>query len=76
VALAKRLTPAQLQTLRNFYAARNGPGEPFYFYDPHETSPKFSCDPTGAAITGRHIVRFNGDWQQGVAGEARMWKSR
>lgn len=49
--LAKRLTPAQLQALRNFYDARNGTLEPFYFYDPYETSPKFSHDPTGTAVT-------------------------
>ncbi len=47
--LTKRLTPAQLATLRTFYDARNGTHEPFYFYDPYETNPKFSYDPTGAA---------------------------
>src|SRR3974377_555210 len=62
--LAKRLTAAALQTLRAFYDARNGSTEPFYFYDPYETSPKFSYDPTGQATTGRYTVRFNGDWQQ------------
>jgi len=45
--LAKRLTPAQFATLRDFFDARRGPTEPFYFYDPYETSPKFSHDPTG-----------------------------
>jgi hypothetical protein len=62
--LAKRLTPAQLQTLRDFYAARNGPVEPFYFYDPYATSPKFSHDPTGGSVQGRYNVRFNSDWNQ------------
>jgi hypothetical protein len=62
--LAKRLSPAQLQTLRDFYAARNGPVEPFYFYDPYETSPKFSYDPTGGSVQGRYTVRFNSDWNQ------------
>jgi len=62
--LAKRLTAAALQTLRAFYDARNGSTEAFYFYDPFETSPKFSYDPTGQATTGRYTVRFNGDWQQ------------
>lgn len=33
--LAKRLKPADLATLRAFYEARNGPHEPFYFYDPY-----------------------------------------
>ena len=62
--LAKRLTAAALQTLRAFYDARNGSTEALYFYDPFETSPKFSYDPTGQATTGRYTVRFNGDWQQ------------
>ena len=62
--LAKRLTPAALIELRNFFDARNGSTEPFYFYDPYDTNPKFSYDPTGVATVGRYIVRFNGDWQQ------------
>ncbi|MCZ2149601.1 MAG: hypothetical protein LC126_17725 [Bryobacterales bacterium] len=64
--LTKRLTPAQLQALRNFYDARKGAHEPFYFYDPYEASPKFSHDPTGAAVAGRYTVRFNSDWSQSV----------
>jgi len=62
--LAKRLPPAQLTALRDFYDARKGPTEPFYFYDPYETNPKFSSDPAGLALTGRYTVRFAGDWQQ------------
>ena len=42
--LAKRLPPTPLQALRDFYDARTGPTEPFYFYDPYETNPKFSWD--------------------------------
>ena len=64
--LAKRLPPVQLQTLRSFYEARNGPTEPFYFYDPYETNPKFSHDPTGQALAGRYTVRFEGEWNQSV----------
>ena len=64
--LTKRLTPAQLAALRNFYDARNGLHEPFYFYDPYDTNPKFSYDPTGVAVTGRYTVRFNSDWSQSV----------
>ena len=64
--LKKRFTPTQLAALRNFYDARNGTLEPFYFYDPYETNPKFSYDPTGAAVTGRYTVRFNGEWNQQV----------
>ena len=65
--LAKRLTPAQLQVLRAFYEARNGPAEPFYFYDPYETNPKFSYDPAGQAVQGRYTVRFNCEWSQSVS---------
>ncbi len=64
--LAKRLTPAELQALRDFYDARHGPQEPFYFYDPWETNPKFSYDPSGQATQGRYTVRFSGGWNQSV----------
>ena len=64
--LAKRLTAALLQQLRDFYDARKGPEEPFYFYDPYETVPKFSYDPTGSATQGRYTVRFEGAWEQSV----------
>ena len=64
--LGKRLTPTQLAALRAFYDARNGTLEPFYFYDPYETNPKFSYDPTGVVVTGRYTVRFNSDWDQSV----------
>jgi hypothetical protein len=62
--LAKRLPPATLQALRDFYDARNGHTEAFYFYDPYETSPKFSHDPTGQSTVGRYTVRFNSEWNQ------------
>ena len=63
--LTKRLTPAQLAALRTFYDARNGTHEPFYFYDPYETSPKFTYDPTEWRYRQIH-VRFNTDWNQSV----------
>ena len=63
-SITKRLTPALLAALRDFYEARNGTHEPFYFYHPYETNPKFSWDGTGAAVTGRYIVRFNTDWNR------------
>lgn len=64
--LAKRLTPAQLAALREFYDARHGASEAFYFYDPYETSPRFSYDPTGQSLAGRYTVRFSGSWSQSV----------
>jgi len=63
-SIDKRMTPAALATLRNFYDARNGPHEAFYFYDVWETVPKFSHDPTGVATAGRFTVRFVGQWPQ------------
>lgn len=62
--LGKQLPPAQLAVLRDFYDARSGPQEPFYFYDPYETSPPFSHDPAGVATQGRYPVRFEGAWSQ------------
>lgn len=58
--LAKRLQPTPLQALRAFFEARGGPTEPLYFYDPSETNPKFSWDPTGVTTTRRYTVRFDG----------------
>lgn len=62
----RRLTPTLLQSFRDFYDARKGPEEPFYFYDPWETVPKFTYDPTGTATQGRYTVRFEGPWEQMV----------
>jgi len=62
--LAKRLPSAQLQALRDFYEARKGPQEPFYFYDPWDANPRFSYDPTGQQTQGRYTVRFEGSWEQ------------
>jgi len=62
--LSKRLPPAELAALRDFYEARKGPQEPFYFYDPWDANPKFSYDPTGQATQGRYTVRFEGGWEQ------------
>jgi hypothetical protein len=62
--LTKRLPAAALQALRDFYDARGGTLEPFYSYDPYETVPKFSYDPTGQALAGRYTVRFDSNWSQ------------
>ena len=64
--LSRRLTPTLLAELRDFYDARNGPQEPFWFYDPWDTDPKFSYDPNGAEPAGRYTVRFVGPWEQMV----------
>lgn len=62
--LTKRLTPTALGTLRTFFEARHGAQEAFYFYDPNETSPRYTSDPTGFETVGRYTVRFEGAWQQ------------
>lgn len=64
--LVKRLSASAVQDLRNFYDARKGKVEEFYFYDPYETNPKFSYDATGVATVGRYTVRFDMPWSQGV----------
>ena len=60
----RRLAPTFLETMRDFYDARKGPQEPFYFYDPWDSS--FTYDPTGVQTTGRYTVRFNCNWVQAV----------
>jgi len=62
--LAKRLAPTELAALRDFYEARKGLEEPFYFYDPWDANPKFSYDTTGQQTQGRYTVRFEGGWEQ------------
>lgn len=64
--LAKRLAPTALAALRDFYDARRGSTEPFYFYDPYETTPKFTHDPTGQATAGRYTVRFANPWSESI----------
>ncbi len=67
---SRRLTPTVLALFRSFFDDRRGETEAFYFYDPWETDPKFSFDPTGQAVPGRHVVRFDGGWKQ-MAGMGR-----
>jgi len=67
--ISKRLNPAELNTLRDFYNARGGPHETFIFYDVYETAPLFTFDPTGVASAGKFEVRFDGEFavQAGIA---------
>ena len=60
--LAKHLPAATMTTLREFWQAQGLGG--FYFYNPKETVPPFSYDPTGAATAGRYRVRFARAWNQ------------
>jgi len=68
--LGKRLSAGALATLRTFYNARAGRHEAFYFYDPFETSPRFTLTPSGS--TGRYTVRFDCDWSQSADVGARL----
>jgi hypothetical protein len=68
--LGKRLSAGALATLRTFHNARNGRQEAFYFYDPFETSPRFTLSPSGT--TGRYTVRFDSDWSQSAGVGARL----
>lgn len=61
--LSKRLTAAQLATLRAFFEARGGAAETFYFYDIWDVRTAVH-DPTGAATLGRVTVRFDGAFSQ------------
>jgi hypothetical protein len=58
--IAKRLDSLNLGLLRTFFYSANGGA--FYFYNPSETNPPFTNNPTGTA--GRYLVRFNNDWSQ------------
>lgn len=59
--LARRLTSTDLEDLRDFYDATDN--QPFWFYD-LLTSKSAVYDPTGVLVTGRHTVRFEGEWSQ------------
>lgn len=64
--LDMRLLMEHLAELRDFYVAHQGPVRPFYFYDVNET-PNFSYDLSGNSATGKHVVRFDGAWDQTIA---------
>jgi hypothetical protein len=64
--LSKRLTPARLTELREFYDARNGGAEAFIFYDPYGGVGIGNHDPLGVDSDGRYIVRFASDWRQSL----------
>lgn len=66
--LAKRLTAADVATLKTFYDAR-GALTPFFFYNPFDVGagvqPGSNYDPAGNSVTGRVTVVFrNTSWMQ------------
>lgn len=54
------LLPDDWAAMRTFFMAHVG--RPFYIYNPRETVPPFSWDPTGANPVGRYTVTFDGLW--------------
>ncbi len=60
----RRLTPAILGTFRDFYEARRGPLEPFYFYDPWDSG--FTYDATGVQASRPVYRAFRRNWEQMV----------
>jgi hypothetical protein len=56
------LLPDEWSALRSFFYSHQG--MPFYFYNPRETVPAFSWDPSGMNTVGRYIVAFDGTWSE------------
>ena len=67
--LAKRLTNAQLSTLRTFFFTTTTGGlSAFFWYDPfsplsgHPIGSNY--DATGVSVQGRVLVHFQGNWEE------------
>lgn len=58
--MQQTLLPDAFQTLQTFYTTNLG--QAFYFYNPRETVPPFTADPTGQNTVGRYTVTFDGSW--------------
>jgi hypothetical protein len=69
--MQRLLTSDDWSTLRAFYYAHQGVS--FYFYNPRETVPPFTSDPTGQNTVGRYTVVFDGSWTE-TYGNERMQK--
>jgi hypothetical protein len=63
--LTEPLVLAEWQGLWDFYKTHKG--KPFYLYNPRETDPPFSYDPTGQDPTGRYTVVFDSGWSETTA---------
>jgi len=59
-----KLTAAQYTTLWSFYQAHLV--QAFYFYNPPETTPPFTNDPSGSQTVGRYVCVFDGSWSDAV----------
>jgi hypothetical protein len=58
--MQQTLLPKDYYPLQQFFY--NNLGRAFYFYNPRETVPPFTADPTGANTVGRYTVTFDGSW--------------
>lgn len=64
--LATRLSPTAMTAMRDFFDSVRGGLNPFFFYDPFESTPYFNYDPTGASLNGRFTVVFTTAWSQSM----------
>lgn len=64
--LAQRLPPSLMTVGRDFHDSVRGGLDPFYFYDPFESTPNFNYDATGASLNGRFTVVFTTAWAQSM----------
>lgn len=66
--IGKRITTAQLATLRTFWETVGGGLRPFYFYDPYEQASGqpvgSNYDATGSSSQGRVKCFFRGNWSE------------
>jgi hypothetical protein len=60
--LTEPLSAAQWTALWDFFKAHRG--VPFFVYNPRETVPPYSYDPTGQDPIGRYAVVFDGGWSE------------
>ena len=65
--IRKRLTPTQLAGAPELLRREERHARAVLLLRSVQMSPKFSYDPTGVAVTGRYIVRFNTDWRSSRA---------
>lgn len=60
--ITEPVTLAAWQGLWAFYKAHKA--VPFYMYNPRETVPPFTYDPTGQDEVGRYTVVFDSSWSE------------
>ena len=62
--MTRPVTKTQYEDLYTFYS--NHLVQPFWFYNPFESVPPYTADPTGASTVGRYAVVFDGSWSEEV----------